>query len=412
MRTVCKTVKALFFSALLAVTGIISYYNLKLPDSYYITDGSTLTLKNSITVSSQGILPLNYTAEQSQAKPAAVLGSGSHSEQLMLWGIFPIKTVTVTEVDARLVIPCGTPFGIKMTTEGVMVVELSGFDNGTAIVSPAKDAGISEGDLIVSISGQNVHSNKDVSEIISESGGDTLGVTLIRNGESKIVFVRPEKSAADNCYHAGMWVRDSSAGIGTVTFYNPATQTFAGLGHPVCDPDTGEMLTMAEGSTADVYISGVKKSVPGDPGELMGAFISSKSSGTLDLNCKAGVYGTMYELPAMNKAVEVAMRQEVVTGEAEIYATINGTEPEIYKIYIEKIDLSERDDCRNMVIKVTDERLLKNAGGIVQGMSGSPIIQNGKLVGAVTHVLISDPEKGYAIFADTMLEYADSVYGS
>jgi len=312
MRTACKVVKALMFGTLLTVMGIIAYYSLKLPDSYSVTRNSTLVLSDNISVTSRTIKSDVY----SDARQAAIFGTGTHSEQLMLWGIFPIKRVEVTETDAHLVIPCGTPFGIKMTTEGVIVIELSGFDNGTEIVSPAKDAGITEGDFIISISGQEVHSNREVSDIISASGGDILAVEIVRDSESQVVYVQPQKSAADDAYHAGMWVCDSSAGIGTVTFYDPSTKTFAGLGHPVCDNDTGEILTMSEGSTAAVYITGIKKSIGGNPGELSGAFISEKDTGILKVNCEAGVYGTMDEQPIANESIEVAMRQEIVTGKS------------------------------------------------------------------------------------------------
>ncbi|MGN0641956.1 MAG: SpoIVB peptidase [Huintestinicola sp.] len=420
MKAAIKIFRGSAMLLLTALTGFIIYFNAALPDNYYVSAGKELTLTNFICVDSRAVLPKNYplsgdedqgarTASMSCCQEAKGKGTSQRQSMLSLFGIFPIKNVTVTEVDAPLVVPCGNPFGIKMTTAGVMVVELAGFDNGTDLVSPAKDAGISVGDLIVSISGKKVTSNKDISRVISESGGQTLGVKIIRGDESKVLFLKPELSAEDDCYHAGMWVRDSSAGIGTVTFYDPASGVFAGLGHPVCDCDTGEILTMAEGQSADVYISGVRKSSSGSPGELIGAFISNENSGTLELNCEAGLYGYMDSIPSDNSAVEAAMRQEIEIGKASIYTTINGTRPEEYEIYIEKINLTGNGGGQDMVIKVTDEALLESAGGIVQGMSGSPIIQNGKLVGAVTHVFVSDPRKGYAIFADTMIDYAEHV---
>ncbi|MCM1578607.1 MAG: SpoIVB peptidase, partial [Ruminococcus sp.] len=303
-------------------------------------------------------------------------------------------------------IPCGTPFGIKLMTEGVMVVELTGFDSGGKIASPARDAGIEEGDVILSISGKKVSSNKDVSGIIEASEGKTLGVEIMSGIERRVVFIKPEKSASDDCYRAGMWVRDSSAGIGTVTFYDPVTHVFAGLGHPVCDRDTGEALTMSEGESADVVISGVKKSSAGSPGELIGMFADSGSSGKLLSNSECGLFGTTGSCPSHENAVPVAMRQEIAEGEAQIIATVSGSSPVRFDVEIEKIDLSDREDSHNMVIHVTDSRLLEKAGGIVQGMSGSPILQNGKLVGAVTHVLVRDPTRGYGIFADTMVNEA------
>lgn len=400
-------------SALAALMGGIIYFNEKLPDSYCVTAGSPLALGEYVEIRSECVIPENYSVyEDAYSDAAAMIGvNGSRTEQLRLFGIFPIKNVTVTEVSEPVVVPCGTPFGIKLLTEGVLVVEITGFDSGTGITSPARDAGIDEGDIIVSISGKEVSTNKDVSRIIEESGGKTLGVELIRDGENRVVFIKPVKSAADGCYRAGMWVRDSSAGIGTVTFYDPSTKIFAGLGHPVCDTDTGDMLTMSEGEAADVYISGIKKSSEGAPGELIGMFTSDRSSGSLLLNSASGIYGRMDTCPSDQCAVPVAMRQEVKTGAAEIYATVNGSKPEKYAVEIEKIDLGSGSGCHNLVVRVTDERLLEHAGGIVQGMSGSPIIQNGKLVGAVTHVLVRDPTRGYGIFADTMLESAKQAAG-
>ncbi|MBQ7783701.1 MAG: SpoIVB peptidase [Oscillospiraceae bacterium] len=411
MKYAIKLFRGAVCTALAALMGGIIYFNEILPDSYYVASGGSLRINEYLEVCSERILPENYLA----ADDSFVSASGGHvqidqrTEQLRLFGIFPIKNVNITEVDEPLVIPCGTPFGIKLLTEGVLVVELTGFDCGNYISSPAKEAGISEGDIIKSISGKKVASNKDISRIINESKGKTLGVELERDGVSRVVFIKPEKSAADGCYRAGMWVRDSSAGIGTVTFYDPSTEIFAGLGHPVCDSDTGEMLVMSEGEAADVIISGIKKSSGGLPGELIGMFTSDKSCGELIANTKYGVYGKLDSCPSLKSAVPVAMRQEIETGPADIYATLNGCEPEKYSVEIERIDMNSGSDSRNLVVHVTDARLLEQAGGIVQGMSGSPIIQNGKLVGAVTHVLVKDPTRGYGIFADTMLECSQSL---
>lgn len=398
-------------TALAALMGGIVYFDRTLPDSYYVTNGSQLTLSGYVQVSSESIVPENYTLPPDGIKEAFASSDGNitHTEQLRLFGLFPIKNVNVTEVDEPVVVPCGTPFGIKLLTKGVLVIELTGFDSGSGVISPAREAGISEGDIIMSISGKPVSSNDDVSRIIEESKGKTLGVELVREGESRVVFIKPARSAEDGSYRAGMWVRDSSAGIGTVTFYDPSNGIFAGLGHPVCDCDTGEILTMSSGEAADVYISGIKKSSAGSPGELIGMFTSDKASGSLIANSRCGIYGYMDRPPSAAGAVPVAMRQEISVGSAEIYATVKGSEPKKYSAEIEKIDLDGDSESRNLVIHVTDERLLQEAGGIVQGMSGSPIIQNGKLVGAVTHVLVRDPTRGYGIFADTMLEFSDEI---
>lgn len=392
MRSVINILRGLTAAAVIAVTGGIIYYSEVLPDSYYVTAGSTLSIEECIQVRADS---LQTGAVVSEPLPTV------RTEQLRLFGIFPVKEVTVTEVDEPVVVPCGTPFGIKIITEGVMVVDLTGFDTDMGIISPAREAGIEEGDIISSIGGKKVMSNNDVSTIIEKEGGKVLGVELIRDGERRVVFLKPRRSLTDGVYRAGMWVRDSSAGIGTVTFYIPGNHVFAGLGHPVCDTDTGEILTMAKGEAASVVISGVRKSSDGDPGELIGMFSSDKNCGPLIRNSESGVYGIFESCPVNSQPIPVAMRQEVRTGSAVILATISGTKAEEYEIEIEKVDMGGSSG-HDLVVHITDSRLLDEAGGIVQGMSGSPIIQNGRLVGAVTHVLVRDPTRGYGIFADTM----------
>lgn len=404
MNFILKTVRGAACLAITALTCALLYYNAALPDNYVVTEGGRLFLSEYLQIDSEPVIPVNYPEDKEVSAAASPVGySGEHTEQLRLFGIFPIKEVNVTEVSSPVVVPCGTPFGIKILTEGVLVVELTGFDNGSGICSPARDAGIDEGDVIVSISGKKVTSNKDVSGIIEDSGGKALGVELVRDGRKRVVFIKPDKSVADGCFHAGMWVRDSSAGIGTVTFYDPDTMRFAGLGHPVCDTDTGDIMTMSRGEAVDVTISGIRKSSEGAPGELIGMFSSDRPVGKIISNEDSGVYGIMDSCPTASSAVPVAMRQEIVTGPAVILATINGSRPEQYSVEIERIELNGGESSHDLVIHVTDERLLNDAGGIVQGMSGSPIIQNGRLVGAVTHVFVRDPTRGYGIFADTML---------
>ena len=197
-------------------------------------------------------------------------------------------------------------------------------------------------------------------------------------------------------------MRDSSAGIGTITYYDPQTAQFGGLGHPICDVDTGEIMPLLSGQVVKVVINDVVKGTSGDPGELKGSFASSKDSGTITSNDETGVFGTLYSNPSQNAALPVALKQEITEGAAKIYTTVSGTTPQEYDIEIEKIDISDTGKTKNMIIKVTDPNLLEKTGGIVQGMSGSPIIQNGKLVGAVTHVLVNDPQRGYGIFIENM----------
>ena len=397
MRNFIKITAAMANIIILTVLSIIIYYNRSLPNNYYIASGSELQISGFIAaVPCGGTYPAGFsvTAGSSSVKRA----------ELRLLGIIPIKTVNIQEINEPVLIPCGNPFGIKLMTDGVIAVEVSSFETDSGIRSPAMEAGIKVGDIIKTINGRKILSNEDIADIIEESNGEKLSVNLIRDDVNIIVNATPQLCKTDNHYRIGLWVRDSSAGIGTVTFYNPENGSFAGLGHPVCDVDTGCVMPLYKGEVVEVTVNGVKKGKSGIPGELIGSFSAGSSIGTLEMNCENGLYGIMNEYAGSAEAIPLGMRQEIETGEAYIYTTIDGKQPQKYEIIIEKIDLQDSQNSKNMIIKVTDKELIEKTGGIVQGMSGSPIIQNGKLVGAVTHVFVNNPTKGYAIFADTMYD--------
>ena len=392
MKKILRCSLVFFNIFLLVILCLVIYYNNALPNNYYVTVGSTLKLSEFI-----------------ETKPCykTVCGKASNEipiqqAELRLLGLIPIKTVNIKEVEEPVLIPCGTPFGIKLLTDGVIVVEISSFETDKGIKSPAYYSGIQEGDIIKTINKKSIKSNEDIEKIISESNGEIMSFNLVRDNKNITINVKPEFCSTDNSYRIGLWVRDSSAGIGTVTFYNPKTKVFAGLGHPVCDVDTGEILPLLQGEVVDVNINGIKKGRAGYPGELLGSFVSNSNKGTLEINCINGLYGYMSSVDNVHNAIPLAMKHEIETGKAYIYTTIDGNKPERYEITIEKIDLNGSEECKDMIIKVIDDKLLEKTGGIVQGMSGSPIIQNDKLVGAVTHVFVNNPTKGYAIFADTM----------
>ena len=322
-----------------------------------------------------------------------------------LLGIFPIKNVSVNLSDEKILTVCGTPFGVKMFIDGVLVVDLSEIETENGKNCPAKNAGLFKGDVIKSIDGTEVFTNEDVSETIENSGGKTLEIKVLREEKEVLVSVTPEMLSDQSGYKAGFWVRDSSAGIGTVTFYDPENLSFGGLGHAVCDADTGKILPFSSGEIVEATITDVHKGIPGDPGELCGAFIGTENLGTVKINNETGLYGTLeYKIEGMD--MPVAPKQEIYEGPAVILSTVDGSEAKEYDVVIEKISLSDESMTKNMVIKVTDKELIETTGGIVQGMSGSPIIQNGKLVGAVTRVFVNDPTKGYGIFIENMLDAA------
>lgn len=396
MRKALKTVLFMMSAIMIALSAFVIYLYKTLPDKYYIPKGGTVRLSamlDAVPCSSDSLNELSIAKE-----------SNAERAELKLLGIIPIKLVDIFSVDAPLLVPCGEPFGIKLLTDGVIVVEVSSFETENGFVSPAENCGLKTGDIIKSIDGIKVSSNQDIQRIIEESDGRTLCISAVRNEEMLQLWLCPKISSVDGSYRAGIWVRDSSAGIGTMTFYDPETQQFAGLGHPVCDVDTGELMPLDSGEVVKVSISGVKKGKSGSPGELVGGFISSFSSGELTENTSVGLFGTIDNYSGENEAMPLGISSDIQTGKAYIYTTVSGTRPQKYEIAIEKIDRTDDEDSRDMVIRVTDERLLREAGGIVQGMSGSPIIQDGKLIGAVTHVFVNNPTKGYAVFADSMYD--------
>ena len=320
-------------------------------------------------------------------------------------GIIPLKQINVRVVDEMQVAVLGTPFGIKLYTEGVLVVGFIEVDAENGDKNPAKTAGIKEGDFIVKINGINVYTNEDVADIIKNSEGEVVAVELSRNGKKKTVSFKPARSRSSGIYRAGIWVKDSSAGVGTMTFYSPTYNAVAGLGHGICDNETGTLMSLNSGEFVTATIASAKKGEVGKAGELKGIFTGKKIA-DFNLNRENGVYGQVTCDININELVPVAFKQDVRNASGYIYTTVEGNKPDYYTC---NIKVRGQGSVQNLLVEITDERLLEKTGGIVQGMSGSPIIQNGKLIGAVTHVLVDDPKKGYGIFAETMLETAQSV---
>lgn len=391
-------------AVLIGIMGLVGFYSSALPDSFYVSGGEQLNVSSLFSISSKPCKNQSFYAASSENSLSPSLYARNFSQlikvsdsTLMLFDSIPIKNVKEKTVSRPMLVPCGQPFGIKLMTDGVMVVKLEKIDGEC----PASECGLKIGDIITSVNGEKVDSNKKIGEVISDTKGQPCVVEYKRNNEVKTATLTP--ALYEGSYKGGMWVRDSSAGIGTLTFYNPETSAFGGLGHPICDSDTKVALPLSEGSVGEVEITGLDKSEKGQPGQLLGEFTSSAKTGLINANSESGIFGSLYSCPAKEKSIPLGFRQEIHTGEAKIYSTVDGTQPKEYSIEIEKIDLHE-DAEHDMVIRITDPDLLDKTGGIVQGMSGSPIIQDGKLVGAVTHVFIESPQEGYAIFADSMYE--------
>ncbi len=400
MRKYYKRFASVLCLAISAIQALALYTQATLPDHYYVAAGENFSIPGTIpitTQSSAGSLP-------AEAYSAA---GNSYNVDLKLPGGVEVKQVQVQVVDREMVVPGGNPFGIKMFTEGVMVVGMSDIASQGKTSNPAKEAGIKVGDIILSMNGSQVLTNEDVGDIVSHSSGKPVKVQLERSGKPMTVQVEPVRDDS-GVYRAGIWVRDSSAGIGTMTYYDPATGVFAGLGHAICDVDTGDIMPLHSGEIVGVKITGIQKGANGAPGELRGSF-SGQKTGELLINSQVGVFGIGQIPDLSSQPVPLAMKHEVLEGPASIRCTLQDGETREYQIEIEKVSISENNPTKNMVIRVTDPALLEKTGGIVQGMSGSPILQNGRLVGAVTHVFVNDPTRGYGIFVENMERMSKNV---
>ncbi len=384
----------ILFGILFAVYGGIYIYTyFTMPENYYIFDGEDTVVANDLMLV-KGEVPSETSSEENK------------KVQMNLFGI-PVKSVNVSVIDIDEVVACGVPFGIKMYTNGVMVVSMTDVDTQSGSLNPAYEAGIRIKDIITKVNSKTISSVEQLEEIVAQSGGNTLQLTVVRDGKEIIYGVTPVKSVSADKYRLGLWIRDSSAGIGTMTYYDKKTGLFAGLGHGICDVDTGQRLPLSYGTVLKSSIIDIVKGEKGSPGELKGILYDNMSIGQLYDNSDYGVFGILTD-DGMNlikgRSYPVALSSEIEKGPAKILCTLDDDKVKEYDIIIENINRNPYFGEKNMVIKITDKDLISKTGGIVQGMSGSPIIQNGKLVGAVTHVFISDPAKGYGIFAENMIK--------
>ncbi len=399
--------KLLTIVVLTLVGGCVGFYcwlQNYLPENYTVYGDTALVLANTPYVQAK-----ESGTEGASRTVGNTANSGTYSMQLRLFGVVPIKTVWVQQAEPETVMASGAPFGIKLFSKGVMVVGFSDIYTETGYKNPAKSAGLHMGDTIHSIDGVPVGTNEEIQKLVENSEGRPMLVRYSRKGEDDFAYITPVQSAEGGMYRVGMRVRDSSAGIGTLTYYDVEAGIFAGLGHAVTDVDTGESIEVLSGQIVPVSITGVAQSSVGSPGELKG-ILSAVTAGDITKNEPVGVFGTLRDAaqPAFEgKPYTAAARHEVTVGEAEVLVCIEGSMPKAYRASIERINYDEANPNKNMIVRITDEALLQKTGGIVQGMSGSPIVQNGKLVGAVTHVLVNDPTRGYGIFIENMLEEAE-----
>ena len=385
---------------------IFSYVSLfaYIPDEIYVSRGS------DETEFAKG-LPI-VVDEVENIQPvfgAQRVGAAADSDGVLLCRLFdliPVKQVVVHDADRQMVTAAGTNIGIYLKNSGVLVVECGSFTDQTgALISPAAYR-IRSGDIIRTVDGEAVASKEELIRAVEESGGRQMVLQIVRGSDTIDVAVTPEV-ASDGTNKLGLWVRDDIAGIGTLTFVTEG-QDYGALGHGVSDIDTGELIQIDTGSIYETKITGISKGKRGTPGEVTGLiqFRSSAYLGTIGENGENGIYGKLEQLPDALQRVEelpVGYKQEITPGSAQIICSVEG-ERKAYEIEIESVDYHPREVNKGIRYRVVDEQLLETTGGIIQGMSGSPIIQNGRLVGAVTHVFVDDPTRGYGIFAECMLE--------
>ncbi|WP_373657451.1 SpoIVB peptidase [Sporomusa acidovorans] len=370
----------------------------------------TVTVRHdsdSIRVQSPGFLPTLALSRPVSLQPVKL---GQSTVEFKLFGIIPFRSVQVDVLPPIRLIPGGHSIGVVLQSQGVIVVGHSPVLNMLSqYVTPAKDAGIVVGDVIISINGTPVQSDAQVAEIIDESGKNNRNVDiLLKRAEGQHhVTVAPVLCTDTKRYRIGLFVRDSAAGVGTLSFYDPESKIYGALGHVITDSDTNQPIDCDQGKIVMATVSGIQQGKRGHPGEKIGVFIEEDQLlGTISKNTQFGIYGELNEKLPNEKYPElipVASMSQVQVGPAEMLTVVDGQTIDQFNIEIQKINLQEVPESKGLVIKVVDQRLIEKTGGIVQGMSGSPIIQNGKLVGAVTHVFVHDPTSGYGCFVDWML---------
>lgn len=328
-------------------------------------------------------------------------------EEVKLFDILTVKKIKVNKIDEKTVVPVGQISGLKLYTNGVLVVGMSEIrSNDGTKYKPYETTKIEEGDRIIKIDDIQIIDTNHLIQIVNNSNGKSLKLEYIKNNEKYEEYIIPKK-ATDNTYKLGLWVRDSSAGIGTLTVYEPKTGNFAALGHGITDIDTGDLIEIQNGEFVTANIVAIIKGKKGNPGKIQGTIENGKNIGTIYKNTDLGIYGKLTDLSLINidfsKQIKIAKRSEITLGKATVLCSVDDSKVKDYEIEIEKIFINNNKDNKSMLIKVKDQDLLQKTGGIIQGMSGSPIIQNGKFIGAITNVLVNDPTQGYAVFGDIMI---------
>lgn len=394
MKKAIHIIDGIFALCLIIIYSFIVFGNIVLPDKIEAYSTKKIEYKSVYSVENNSLYQVDY---QNSSKVSPV------ENDIKLLGIIPVKTTSIIQSKPKKVSVSGESFGIKLYTDGVIIVGIRDVETDKGKCNPAKEAGLEKGDIIIEINGKKVYSADSVTDILNDNNGKDYKITVKRNGNYKEFLLKPAYSSSQGCYKVGLWVRDSTAGVGTITYYDKSNNTVSALGHPITDVDTNEIMPILDGEAVRATVTKIYKSKAGEAGSLCCEF-TNDIIGTLKKNCQSGIYGKYTCTLKNTYEYEVASPNEIVRGPVQILCTIDSGKAKFYNAQISRISYRENKKGKNMVVKITDERLLEKTGGIVQGMSGSPIIQNGKLVGALTHVIVDSPEKGYAIFAQDMVD--------
>lgn len=381
---------------LLIIYIYVSFITL-IPDNIILLKGENLQIRDL-----PGIRFI-YTASTSNNN------INTNNAEITLFENIYLKNISITTMEDMEVVPVGKIIGLKLYTNGVLIVGMSEIEDKNNILNkPYENSDIEEGDTILKINEKEVENIDILKNIVNESKGENLELTLLRNGNVITTSIKPIETN-DNNYKLGLWVKDAATGVGTMTFYEPSSNSFAVLGHGITDSDTDSLINIDSGELVTSRIISVKKGEIDNPGEIKGTIVNQQTIGSVTKNTQFGVYGVLNNFSELNidtsKKVKVALRDEIKEGDAKILCALdNSNITKEYDIKIEKIYKDNEYNNKSMLIRVTDKELLNKTGGIIRGLSGAPIIQNEKFVGAITNVLVSNPEIGYAIFADLMIK--------
>ncbi|AGF56518.1 stage IV sporulation protein B [Clostridium saccharoperbutylacetonicum] len=372
---------------------LMTFINLsKLPDKIYTKDEKTV----------QSLAPIGNTINK--------VKNEKNQYEIKFLGMISLKSLQVEKIKDIEIYPGGNPIGVRVNSQGVLVVGYSEIEvDNKKEESPGKACGLEIGDVILKVNGEDMENSLDLLKTIKECDNGNIKVDLLRNGENITKNVHLIKENNKD-YKIGLWIRDSTAGVGTMTFYDSNTKKFGALGHPITDCDTNEPFLIKRGDLLESSIISVRRGERGAPGELKGIFLHEDNpTGKIEKNTQSGIFGEIVNsemIKKYSKPLKIGFRDEISLGKASIITTIDENGPQEFDIEIEKVLNQSTANSKSMLIKITDPRLLQKTGGIVQGMSGSPIIQNNKIIGAVTHVLINKPDTGYGIYIEWMLQDA------